>query len=841
MRIYHNIPALYAYNALNDTNNQLQKSIRNLSTGLRINSAADDAAGLAISEKMRAQISGLNMAVRNAQDAISMLQTGEGALTETHSMLQRMRELAVQAANDTLAQQDRQYIQQEIDQLKEEINRIANTTQFNKKRLLNGSGSAIWSASDLSTKAYVRGTLRQVDQFGQKAAFEGNYRISINADPGQAETLKTDIFKIKHPNVIMSVGKNTEAGIQDIRVDNLPAGTYRVTGQSLQVDSATGWTNASTQIVGYYSSKNVGLSAPDGSLGLSGLGFAAATNSSVNASVLLEVSHVDTGSTSITVRITTSVLSVDGKVSNYVQNSVLFTNTGTSMMADAKGDTKLGFELSSYGLSNVDLKNIAVGDKVVYNVTAGTSGTKAGATANTLVTISGSQTESWDYKWPDTTIIGPGLGTTVGSTVSVAGRNVTENPLKFALDATAVKNSEVHFRNFYLNTNNGKVYEGNIVLTTNDNFDLNATATTETNLASFEAAYIGQIAKSDVKLRDLDKFWNTQGVFMLNDPQTLLISQGNGKNTSITLYSTDTLEGFRSKLNAAIADGLLQDKYATGTGAAAHFVSFVEENAVGSTGEEIQKHFDNTAESVPGTFIIRTLIAGDGGKLSFSGDEDLINALSLNVVQQAKENSFSVSVYDAHNSTIIASDVRMSGNLMVGIIHPNVDVEFDPMANIDVKWNENTRSFTLTKQAKPTETILHLVDNSTVFQVGANENEDVAVDMGNMSADALGVSRVIVTNRESAGRAITILDAAISRVSSQRAKIGAYQNAMEHTITNLTTTATNLTAAESRIRDADMSKEMLNFTRLQILMQSGTSMLAQANQLPQTVLSLIRG
>ena len=163
------------------------------------------------------------------------------------------------------------------------------------------------------------------------------------------------------------------------------------------------------------------------------------------------------------------------------------------------------------------------------------------------------------------------------------------------------------------------------------------------------------------------------------------------------------------------------------------------------------------------------------------------------------------------------------------------------MANIRAEWNEQTRAFSLTKDAEAYETILHLVDNSTVFQVGANEGEDVAVDIGNMSADALGVTRVIVTDRESAARAITILDTAINKVSTQRAKIGAYQNALEHTVTNLTTTSTNLTDAESRIRDADMSQEMLDFTRLQILSQSGTAMLAQANQLPQSVLSLIRG
>ena len=107
MRIYHNIPALTAYNSLNSTNSAMEKTIQKLSTGLRINSAADDAAGFAISEKMRSQISGLEIAIRNTQDATSMLQVAEGALGETNSMLQRMRELAVQASNDTLTSQDR--------------------------------------------------------------------------------------------------------------------------------------------------------------------------------------------------------------------------------------------------------------------------------------------------------------------------------------------------------------------------------------------------------------------------------------------------------------------------------------------------------------------------------------------------------------------------------------------------------------------------------------------------------------------------------------------------------------------------------------------------------------
>ncbi|KUK40821.1 MAG: Flagellin domain protein [Clostridia bacterium 62_21] len=139
MMINHNITALNAWRSLSQTNSALAKSLEKLSSGMRINRAADDAAGLAISEKMRAQIRGLNQAIRNAQDAISLIQTAEGALNETHSILQRMRELAVQAANDSNTAGDREAIQKEIDQLAQELARIGNTTEYNTQKLLNGT------------------------------------------------------------------------------------------------------------------------------------------------------------------------------------------------------------------------------------------------------------------------------------------------------------------------------------------------------------------------------------------------------------------------------------------------------------------------------------------------------------------------------------------------------------------------------------------------------------------------------------------------------------------------------------------------------------------------------
>ena len=139
MRINHNIAALNSWKNLTTTDNALSKSLERLSSGLRINRAADDAAGLAISEKMRAQIGGLAQAQRNAQDAVSLVQTAEGALTEVHSMLQRIRDLKVQHSNATLDTQDKTAIEAEVSQLATEINDIATKTQFNGIALFSGN------------------------------------------------------------------------------------------------------------------------------------------------------------------------------------------------------------------------------------------------------------------------------------------------------------------------------------------------------------------------------------------------------------------------------------------------------------------------------------------------------------------------------------------------------------------------------------------------------------------------------------------------------------------------------------------------------------------------------
>jgi len=181
MRINANMSALNTHRQLTANQVNTGRSVERLSSGLRINRAGDDAAGLAISEKMRGQIRGLSQASRNAQDGISLLQTAEGALNETHSILQRMRELAVQSANDTNTADDRTNIQAEVNQLNSEIDRIANTTQFNTRQLIDGAmGGTTVARANVHTNTALR-----ADALGG-AAVMGTNLVALHDSSGNS-------------------------------------------------------------------------------------------------------------------------------------------------------------------------------------------------------------------------------------------------------------------------------------------------------------------------------------------------------------------------------------------------------------------------------------------------------------------------------------------------------------------------------------------------------------------------------------------------------------------------------------------------------------------------------
>jgi flagellin len=246
MVINTNLSALNTYNQLNKNSNLMNSSLEKLSSGYAINSAADDAAGLAISEKMRGQIRGLDQASANAQDGISMVQTAEGALEETTEILQRMRELAVQSASDTNTDDDRTAIQDEMDALVEEINRIADTTEFNTKKLLDGSmGSAVAAATaNVQTNTALNSTTTDATTLDSLTDADGN---SLGISTGDT----ISVSYIKNGATYTDTISVTDATTQDLA--DLFGGTNAATDIALTADTdgiaATAATEGTTNAI----------------------------------------------------------------------------------------------------------------------------------------------------------------------------------------------------------------------------------------------------------------------------------------------------------------------------------------------------------------------------------------------------------------------------------------------------------------------------------------------------------------------------------------------------------------------------------------------------------------
>lgn len=246
MRINHNLMSMNTNRQLGVNRGATQKSLEKLSSGLRINRAGDDAAGLAISEKMRGQIRGLDQASRNSSDSISLIQTAEGALNETHSILQRMRELAVQSANDTNTDDDRNELQAEVKQLVSELDRIANTTEFNTKKLLDGSAKGVAAEISGSVKVNNNSALA-IDETslaslqaaaGTDSLKDGAYMLIRVNDDATTATVDTADYKLIGPDgkeITLSTSSDIQVGTNGLTfatsiIGTAAANTLTITG-----------------------------------------------------------------------------------------------------------------------------------------------------------------------------------------------------------------------------------------------------------------------------------------------------------------------------------------------------------------------------------------------------------------------------------------------------------------------------------------------------------------------------------------------------------------------------------------------------------------------------------
>jgi len=249
MVVQHNMSAANANRMLGITQGTLSKSTEKLSSGYKINRASDDAAGLAISEKMRRQIRGLTQASANAQDGVSVVQTAEGALEEVHSMLQRMNELAVKASNDTLTSEDRSYVQQEVSALISEIDRTASTTQFNNQFLLNGqfTGKQLQVGSENNANDRIAISISAMTASGI-----GVKDVYVTGTAG-ADSANTAISKIKSAIKSVSQQRSDLGAIQN-RLEHTIKNLDNIAENTQSAESAIRDTDMATEMVRYSAS-----------------------------------------------------------------------------------------------------------------------------------------------------------------------------------------------------------------------------------------------------------------------------------------------------------------------------------------------------------------------------------------------------------------------------------------------------------------------------------------------------------------------------------------------------------------------------------------------------------
>lgn len=757
----------------------LSSAIKNLSSGLQINKFMDNPSRMSISEKMRGFILGLQTSSQNAQDGISYLQTAEGATNEITSMLQRMRELAVEGSNGVYTANDRLEIQKEIDQLKEEIDRISDTTQFNTKKLINGDSSGAWNSGTDKISAVINGTVA-----------DGNYDINVNVKPGQNQVQSSQIFTLREGELgayISNKGTTNIGSVIDPEELNMP--NPASAGYTVTVSNPTDGGAAGTIISA--SMSYVNSYQQDGSTMAFGNITAITTNesgyflvefpesnsqASAGATFRVKFISAETGDEGAWVEYTTA----DGKLTGDYNSNGFNLQFEIPMLAGAtevKGGDKFLFNVS-------DFKGTANGDDLLAQGGGALQVSANGVTGPTIV-----------YSNPNSLT-----------------KEDNQNGIEETNDVT------VHIVS--LDPETGYVSQGEMTL----GFEEKVGGATQSGNTTINLRTTGQAATSTTRLSELANFVDENGVELFANTQELTI-YGNNSKVTIYLEGDDTIQDFVDKLTTAITKDL-----GMGSGLTEVDKRLVNYNEVEGVGFGV----------VPGTMILQSALTGKTGELSFTGNQKLMDALGLETVQESSQNLQTITAKD--NLTGVVMGERVTSNSRVTDVIPGLDLIVDSRTGVDAIYNEGTGKidFMPSNRLENQNLNLHVVDARTEIQVGTEKGEKLDVSLPALNTMALGISNTNINTQDDAQRAITEIDNALTKVVSVRAKIGANVNRLESTMNTLATAEENTVASESRIRDTNIAKETTAMTAAQVAYQANISLLAQANQIPAIAMQLLR-
>ncbi|WP_423408237.1 flagellin [Heyndrickxia sp. MSNUG] len=822
MRINHNISALNAYRNLAINNTNTAKSLEKLSSGLRINKASDDAAGLAISEKMRSQIRGLEMAERNALDGISLIQTAEGALSSSHEILQRMRELAVQAANDSYTDTDRAEIQKEINQLTSELNRIGNSTEFNSASLLDGSRKNTFVANG---KGFAKGESPYSDSAtGMMLAIAdgdeltvGKHNVTVTR--AYAGTAVPDPIVPAENSSIFAGGRiepttaveaddwtltfqdGKDADITSVETNstgvalsvanggtNLTAGTHKVEVSAVEVGAAFQG-GATSYTVPKAENAQVSTNTANGSFTFSGDVINYDTTSN-----LIGLPAVNLGDT-ITLKYDGTAFVVSGGpiTSELYTPGTEFNHHGLKFTMDAKDfavDEEISFVIpADKGTIATEPKPGFSGSFTLDPAEPFTVNTEVGSGSWTIEKVASGYQVSFD---------GTDKGGNPARFTEIVAENAiyNEHGLKFQLASSDMNDGDkITFDTTIAN----KMYDFTIDVDGNKHIvkDVMGAGTAGSISSSYVAAGLAQFEGLSLDIANL-----TEGTFNFTiDPAVadqFSLASSSGKSADVEV-------------------GKLFDQYG---------LQFVVENTTGLSNGQVISF--STVDPVDGYSYSVSLDGNDPVEVAVNQPENQpaqvlafgeIPGLQLNAFD-LKEGSFSFEIVETGTGADGSLNFQIGANSGQAVTLEVNDMRAAALEVSAAKAGENVITLANGKELKVWYTSDPNISNGV-----SGENTEFAVD---------------VSTHEKAQAAISVFSEAIQKVSSERARLGAIQNRLEHTVDNLKIMTENVTSSESRIRDLDMAKEMSNFTKNNILNQAAQAMLSQANQMPQGVLQLLK-
>ena len=878
-----NTASINAQFNLNKVNQEKERAMEQLSSGKRINSAGDDAAGLAIATRMESQIRGLNQAIRNAADGQSMAATSEGAMDEISNMLQRMRELSLQSASDTVSTQDRANLDAEVDQLVLEIDRITSTTTFNGKNLLDGTagtqtlqignmggetlsftvgnmsstalGTTLTAAASNAVTSNTAQGVAATPTIAQ-LAFNGNdsYGFTLTVGDGASGTdaltiagatvsagSATDVATKINAAIATAVAGNTMTSGAAVAAANGNVVTItNALGDSIDVSAFTSAANGTASyasVTGAGTSKLLNDAAPVAALNNSGGGAATAATGTLTLETGKDYSFTVNGAninvTNLGTTTTRSALLAE------LKNAI---GTGSAATADTG---------SAFTLADSSGKEIAITN---FQSTSAAPGS-AGSMALTVRVDANSTT-------PSNTFANGGSDTT-----DIDGTDIVQLSFSEAEGDYAFKLGGVAFT--VATASASKTLEEALAIT-RDAINADGTVSSKVEARVVDGKLEIENTQAALTTITLDTFSSTGKAAVVAGTATL------GSTNLVTAQQASTNTGTEATVSETTMSFSQDDEYSFKIGGTlvtasvsggdlGAMVSAV--NAQSSTtgvtgsvsnGDLLLTNAAGGAISITDFASTSTGIAnaataaGQGGSATLS-DTAAVTGAATAAAGKATATSMNLSIDATDNVTFQISDGQT--NAVVRLTSFDTTDNSAILAEINSALTNAGSDITATTTgitakitlANATGGKIDLTkftsDGSGVLTASPGSEQGVGkiLDDTGTSASQSAVAAIDIKSSAGATTAIATIDRALEQINAQRAELGAISNRLDHTISNLGNVVINTEASQSRIQDADFAKVTGDLTKSQIMSQAATAMLAQANASKQGVLSLLQG